>query len=147
PHFVWVCAIGCLLLAFASYAQQAHMPTAATDAKVTADSAIVFQEMDISSDHVSTLKKGDSVYVDLRMDQGGRSWCGVRPSRQANRTGFVECRGLERVANSVPIVNSGRGAFSPEPSHRAPVEVPLARPATPTANGYAAMKNQVVKEG
>jgi len=60
----------------------------------------VFLEMDSSSDQVSTLKKGNSVYVDLRMDQGGKSWCGVRPSAQASRIGFVDCRSLERVADS-----------------------------------------------
>lgn len=145
--FVYVFTLACLHFPFATSAQQAQMPTAATDATVVADSAVVFQEMDISSDQVSKIKKGDSVYVDLRMDQGGRSWCGVRPSRNANRTGFVDCRALQRVVNAAPLVSSGRAASSFEPSHGAMVDVPLARPATPTANGYAAMKNQVVKEG
>jgi tetratricopeptide (TPR) repeat protein len=148
-HTCLVCvfAFTCLYFPFATNAQQAQMPTAATDAKVISDSAAVFEEMDAASDRVSTLKKGDSVYVDLRMDQGGRSWCGVRPSRDANRSGFVDCKALQRVANSAAIMSSGPVASSFESPSRAPVEVPLARPATPTANGYAAMKNQVVKEG
>ena len=78
--------------------QHSQMPTAATDATVKADTVTVFLEMDTSSDQVSTLKKGVAVYVDLRMDQGGKSWCGIRPSAQANRIGFVDCRSLERVA-------------------------------------------------
>ncbi|PYU02568.1 MAG: hypothetical protein DMG34_15955, partial [Acidobacteria bacterium] len=77
--------------------QRSQMPTAATDATVKWDSVAVFQEMDASSEQTSALKKGSSVYVDLRIDQGGKTWCGVRPSRQANRIGFVDCKSLERV--------------------------------------------------
>src|ERR1700747_2077914 len=108
--------------------QHSLMPTAATDATVRADTVAVFLEMDTSSDRVSTLKKGITVYVDLRMDQDGKSWCGVRPSAQANRIGFVDCRSLERVAGPAP----------PSPSeslHGSAAEIPLERPATPTANG------------
>jgi tetratricopeptide (TPR) repeat protein len=127
--------------------QRSQMPTAATDATVKADTVTVFLEMDASSDQVSTLKKGITVYVDLRMDQGGKSWCGVRPSAQANRIGFVDCRSLERVAGSTPAVISGRSAANSESTHGSAADMPLERPATPTANGYAAMKNDVVKEG
>src|SRR5260370_15157403 len=124
------------------------MPTAASDATVKADTVTVFLEMDSSSDQVSTLKKGITVYVDLRMDQGGKSWCGVRPSAQANRIGFVDCRSLERVAGAAATVAAGRGSSTnSESAHGLAAEIPLERPATPTANGYAAMKNEVVKEG
>jgi len=123
------------------------MPTAATDAVVKADTVAIYAEMDASSDQVSTLKKGTSVYVDLRMDQGGKSWCGVRPSRDMNRMGFVDCKTLERVAGSAPPANSG-GALAPAGSSRGPAsEIPFVRPAVPTQRGYDAMKNQVVNEG
>ena len=134
----------CLCLPFSTSAQRPQLPTAATDAMVKADSVTVFLEMDSSSDQVATLKKGNSVYVDLRMDQGGKSWCGVRPSAQASRIGFVDCRSLERVAVSAP---AGGAVGSLVSSHGAAAEIPLARPATPTAKGYAAKKEQVVKEG
>jgi hypothetical protein len=137
----------CLCLPFSATAQRPQLPTAATDAIVKADSVTVFLEMDSSSDQVSTLKKGNSVYVDLRLDQGGKSWCGVRPSARANRIGFVDCRSLERVAGSAPPAISGSGVESSGSSHGAAAEIPLARPASPTAKGYAAMKEQVVKEG
>jgi tetratricopeptide (TPR) repeat protein len=128
--------------------QHSQMPTAATGATVKADTVTVFLEMDTSSDQVSTLKKGVAVYVDLRMDQGGKSWCGVRPSAQANRIGFVDCRSLERVAGAAPSL-AGRRSSSviSESAHGPAAEILLERPATPTANGYAAMKNEVVKEG
>jgi tetratricopeptide (TPR) repeat protein len=128
--------------------QHSQMPTAATGATVKTDTVTVFLEMDTSSDQVSTLKKGVAVYVDLRMDQGGKSWCGVRPSAQANRIGFVDCRSLERVAGAAPSV-AGRHSSSAisESTHGAGAEIPLERPATPTAKGYAAMKDEVVKEG
>src|ERR1700745_1386154 len=128
--------------------QHSLMPTAATDATVKADTVTVFLEMDTSSDQVSTLKKGITVYVDLRMDQGGKTWGGGRPSAQAKRIGFVDCRSLERVASASPPL-AGRHSSSAisESAHGAAGEIPLERPATPTANGYAAMKNEVVKEG
>ena len=135
----------CLCLPFSASAQRPQLPTAATDAIVKVDSVTVFLEMDNSSDQVSTLKKGDSVYVDLRMDQGSKSWCGIRPSAQGNRIGFVDCRSLERVAGSGP--EAGGAAGSLVSSRGAATEIPLVRPATPTAKGYAAMKEQVVKEG
>jgi tetratricopeptide (TPR) repeat protein len=127
--------------------QSSQMPTAATGATVKADTVTVFLEMDSSSDQVSTLKKGVAVYVDLRMDQGGKSWCGVRPSAQANRIGFVDCRSLERVTGAAPAIAGGRGNTNSESTHGPAAEIPLERPATPTAKGYAAMKNEVVKEG
>jgi tetratricopeptide (TPR) repeat protein len=126
--------------------QLSQMPTAATDATVKWDVVTVFQEMDASSEQASTLKKGDAVYVDLRMDQGGKSWCGVRPSAQASRIGFVDCKSLERVGKSTPLIASG-GTAIPHSSSGASAEIPFARPAVPTANGYAVMKAQVVKEG
>jgi tetratricopeptide (TPR) repeat protein len=148
------CALACLLaglgICFPSPAegQRSQMPTAATDATVKWDAVIVFQEMDASSEQTATLKKGSPVYVDLRVDQGGKTWCGVRPSQQANRIGFVDCKGLERVGTSVATTTSStHGTAASEPSRGASVEIPLARPAVPTANGYAAVKNQVVKEG
>ena len=127
--------------------QPPQMPTAATTAVVTSDTATVFAEMDASSEQQSTLKKGTSVYVDLRMDQGRRNWCGVRLSQEANRIGFVDCRLLARVGNAPPVLDSAPGSASSSGSHGAPVEIPLLRPAAPSANGYTAMKNQVVKDG
>lgn len=121
------------------------MPTAATTATVTWESVTVFREMDASSEKVSSLKKGISVYVDLRIDQSGKTWCGIRPSRDVNRIGFVDCKSLERVGP--PPANSTGSAALSEWSHKAAGEVPLVRPAVPSASGYAAMKAQVAKEG
>jgi hypothetical protein len=141
-------ALNVVCLAASTPGQSSLMPTAATDATVKADAVTVFLEMDPSSDQVSTLKKGITVYVDLRMDQGGKSWCGVRPSAQANRIGFVDCRSLERVTGPAPTAAGGRGgSANSESTHGSAAEIPLERPATPTANGYAVMKNEVVKEG
>jgi hypothetical protein len=126
------------------FGQTSQLPTAATDATVKADSVTVFEQMDISSDQVSTLKKGIAVFIDLRVDESGKGWCGIRPSAQANRIGFVDCRSLERVAPPIP---AARDSVNSESVHGSAAEIPLERPAMPTANGYAAMKNEVVKEG
>src|SRR5258708_9182657 len=103
--------------------------------------------MDVSSDQVATLKKGGSVYIDLRMDRGGKRWCGVRPARDVNRMGFVDCRTRERGAGSAPPVISGGGVASAGSLRGPASEIPIVRPAIPTQRGYDAMKNQVVKEG
>ncbi len=131
----------------ALFGQSPQLPTAATDAAVKAESVTVFAQMDVSSDQVSTLKKGIAVYVDLRVDQSGKGWCGIRPSAQANRIGFVDCRSLERVVGAAPPIPAGRDSTNSESSHGAAAEIPLERPAMPTANGYAALKNEVLKEG
>jgi len=131
----------------ALFGQTSQLPTAATDATVKADSVKVFEQMDVSSDQVSTLKKGIAVYIDLRVDESGRGWCGIRPTAQANRIGFVDCRSLERVAGAAQPIPGGRDGTNSESLHGSAAEIPLERPATPTANGYAAMKNEVVKEG
>src|SRR6266852_2975006 len=97
-----------LALSFSSfitpvYGQRSMMPTAATDAKVKSDVLNVFSEMDTSSEQGQSLKKDDAVYVDLRIDQGGRSWCGVRHSRQSSRLGYVDCKSLERTGTSSAV--------------------------------------------
>ncbi len=145
-------ALRFLALQFACFpaaliAQTSQLPTAATDATVKADSVKVFEQMDVSSDQVSTLKKGIAVYVDLRVDESGRGWCGIRPRAEANRIGFVDCRSLERVADAAPAIAGGRGNAVSESAHGPAAEIPLERPATPTAKGYAAMKNEIIKEG
>jgi len=144
---LFLLALNLSCFASRTFAQRSQLPTAATDATVKADIVNVFSEMDDSSDQVSTLKKGITVYVDLRMDQGGKSWCGIRPSAQANRIGFVDCRSLARVEGSVPSVAPGRGVASSDSARGAAAEIPLVRPAMPTRNGYTAMKSEVVKEG
>ena len=126
-----------------------QIPTAATDAKVRVDNLVVFREMDKSSPVERTLFKGDSVYVDLRVDQSGLSWCGVRPGRQAARIGFVDCRSLERVGNSTPLSDlDPKSAHSNSGGPRGSTsEVPLAQPSPPTQAEYEQVRAEVVKEG
>lgn len=126
-----------------------QIPTAATDAKVKTENLIVFREMDKSSPVERTLSKGDPVYVDLRVDQSGQSWCGVRPARQAARIGFVDCRSLERVANLAPSSDlDPKSARSNSAIARRSIgEVPLAAPSAPTRAEYEKVRAEVVKEG
>jgi tetratricopeptide (TPR) repeat protein len=128
--------------------QAAQMPTAATQAIVKTDSVTVLSEMDASSSSVGALKKGDSVFVDLRIDQNNLHWCGVRVAGQSVRLGFVDCRSLERVGDPHPTGSaSGTGIKSPaNGSHSATADVPLARPAMPTRTGYDAVKAQTIKD-
>jgi tetratricopeptide (TPR) repeat protein len=148
-------AIGCLFLPAASqlvsgiaWSQTQQLPTAATTASVTAETLTVFAEMDRSSEPVRSLKKGDAVYVDLRVDQGAMKWCGIRLTAQTNRVGFADCKGFVRT--SAPMVTGGRASAGPAlafGTRMASAEILFARPAAPTQSGYAAVKAEVVKEG
>src|SRR6516165_4022332 len=89
-----------------------QIPTAATSAKVKTDNLAVFRELDKSSPVERALSKGDPVYVDLRVDQAGMSWCGVRTPGQPTRIGFVDCRSLERVGDASSIKS-----FDPTNAH------------------------------
>jgi tetratricopeptide (TPR) repeat protein len=123
------------------------MPTAATSAVVKADTVAVFSEMSTSSGHVGSLKKGDSVYVDLRIDQNNLHWCGVRVGGQSVRLGFVDCRSLERVGEPHPTGSATGGSTNSAGSRGPAAEVPLVRPAMPTRTGYEAIKAQTIKDG
>jgi tetratricopeptide (TPR) repeat protein len=127
--------------------QASQMPTAATNAVVKVDTLTVFSEMNGSSNAEGSLKKGDSVYVDLRVDQGNLRWCGVRVSGQNVRFGFVDCRSLERVGDPHPSGSVSGNVKSSTNSHAASAEVPLARPGMPTRTGYDAVKAQAIKDG
>ena len=126
--------------------QAQQLPTAATTATVTADALTVFADMNRSSEVVRSLAKGESVYVDLRVDQGGMKWCGVRLNSRSSRIGFVDCKSLLRSSAPPEFTNSPAAGLS-GPGRSAALEIPFARPAAPTQKGYAAVRSQVVKEG
>jgi hypothetical protein len=129
-------------------AETQQLPTAATTATVTAGTLTVFSEMDRASEVVRSLTKGDSVYVDLRIDQGGVKWCGIRITAKTGRLGFVDCKGLVRT--SAPMITGGSGAAGSalgSGARSGPIEIPFARPAAPTQSGYAVVKAQVIQDG
>jgi tetratricopeptide (TPR) repeat protein len=144
-RFLWFAA-ACFATAFCQPAiAQRRQPTAASTAVVRADEIAVFAEMDSSGEKNSTLKKGATVYVDLRVDQSGKSWCGVRRPAEASRIGYVDCRALERVGGAHSLGVAGAADSLVWPS--AAAEIPLAGPAIPTNAGYAAIRSQTIKEG
>jgi len=126
--------------------QTQPLPTAATTAAVTSDKLQVFAEMDRNSEVVRAISKGDSVYVDLRVDQGGMRWCGVRLEGQTARIGFVDCKGLVRTS-AAPNFGGVAGNVNGGAGRTVPAEIPFARSAAPTAKAYEAVRNEVIKEG
>src|SRR5256885_5175261 len=109
--FLHLCCFSSAVLGLSAAAlgqgsQISQTPTAASDATVKAEAAVVFVEMDSSSDRVSILKKGAIVYVDLRVDQNGKSWGGVRRSAQTNRLGFVVCKIMECGVPQVTLLRN-----------------------------------------
>ena len=126
-----------------------QIPSAATSAKVKTDNLAVFREMDKSSPVERALSKGDPVYVDLRVDQAGMSWCGVRTPGQPTRIGFVDCRNLERVgdASSATSLDPKSAYANSSVTRASPGEVPLAQPSAPTQAEYEKVRAEVVKDG
>jgi tetratricopeptide (TPR) repeat protein len=131
-------ALAGLVFPGGSLPQTQALPTAATTATVTRDSLVVYADMSRSSETVRSLSKGDSVYVDLRVDQGGLKWCGIRLTAGTVRLGFADCQGLLRT--SAPPTPAAAG---PRPGS---AEMPFAWPATPTQDGYAAVRAQVIND-
>ena len=142
---VVVASAGVLCAPLPVLSQTPQVPTAATNAVVRTSTLNVFAEMDASSNVVRSLAEGDSVYVDLRVDQGIFRWCGVRIAGQSTRIGFVDCRSLQRVG--VPPSTADRTAAKTGSARIASTVVPLAQPAMPTRGGYAAIQSEVVKDG
>jgi len=143
-----IAATALLLASARTEAQSPQLPTAATTATVTAPNLSVFAEMDRASEVVRSLNQGDSVYVDLRIDQGPSKWCGIRLTAQTNRVGFADCKGLVRTGAPMAAGGLGPTASSSGTGARySPAEIPFARPAAPTQSGYASIKAEVVKEG
>jgi tetratricopeptide (TPR) repeat protein len=144
-----VLALAAVILCPSSLAmnQSPHLPTAATNATVKSDSLKVFAKMDASSSVVRSLAKGEAVYVDLRVDQAGMLWCGVRIAGQARRLGFADCRSLERVDPPQPTDTRESGVKVLGKPQVTPGEIPFSQPALPTETGYAAIKAEVIKDG
>ena len=148
PKAFFVLSAAGWAVSLAAQSQSQLLPTAATTATVTAPSLTIFTAMDRSSEVVRSLNNGDSVYVDLRIDQGGMKWCGIRLTAQTNRLGFADCKGLVRTSAPVIAGASGKaGSALASGARSAGAEIPLARPATPSVSGFDAVKNEVIKEG
>jgi hypothetical protein len=71
-----------LKLACGGYAQT---PGPEANATVKVQTLNAHSEMESSSSVVHVLKRGDSVYLDLQVDQSGVSWCGVRGADEPAR--------------------------------------------------------------
>jgi hypothetical protein len=125
----------------------AQTPGPAANAAVKTETLLVYSEMDSSSGTVQSLKKGDSVYLDLQVDQSGMSWCGVRLAGQTSRLGYVSCKALERIPARSPIQPGKSGVTASGPAKPATGDAPLERPSLRALTGYDAMKAQVVQEG
>ena len=147
PFVVLALAAGILCPSSLAMNQKSQLPTAATNATVTSDSLRVFARMDASGSVVRSLAKGETVYVDLRVDQEGTLWCGVRIAGEARRLGFVDCRSLERVDPPPTTDTQGSGVKAPGKPQVTPGEIPFSHPARPTETGYAAIRAEVIKDG
>ncbi len=70
---------------------------ASETAIVKADSLIVYSGMTTESDVVKTLKKGETVTVELEVSGPHGAWCGITEKGQKEISGFVLCEYLERA--------------------------------------------------
>jgi hypothetical protein len=82
---------------------------AAAQATVKSETLPVLSRMDTTSDVIGTLKKGDSVVIEMSiLGEGNAEWCSIREPAQQRSLGYVRCEYLERPPApkpaAVPVV-------------------------------------------
>lgn len=127
----------------------ANASTAAPNAVVTVDTLAIYPEMSPSDPAAQSLKKGDTVIIELEFQTTER-WCSIRRPSQTSRLGYVQCRGLERIAAPASDASAGVGT-------RSSTQARLSRPASPKdislpppstqINGYDQIASLAVREG
>lgn len=95
-------------------------------ATVKTDSLIVYPAMNDKSDPVKTLKRGDTVTVEVEVNNPDVSWCGIKEAGQADIEGFVSCEGIERLRISAraPCHWAINASFDGDVAGRATVNIP-----------------------
>jgi predicted aspartyl protease len=73
------------------------IPEAASGGAVVRNDAVpLHSEMSTSSPVLRSLKKGDSVVVDIEIRDPEGAWCGIIEQGQTSIAGYVRCKDLER---------------------------------------------------
>ena len=66
-------------------------------AVVKSESLALYSAMSVKSDVVKSLKKGDTVSIDLELMNSEGVWCGIIGDGKTETMGFALCEGLERT--------------------------------------------------
>lgn len=121
----------------------------APNAVVTVDTLAIYPEMSPSDPAAQSLKKGDTVIIDLEFQTTER-WCSIRRPSQTSRLGYVECRGLQRITTTATNASAGAGTRSSREARLArpssPKDISLPPPST-QINGYDQIASLAVREG
>ena len=113
------------------------------------DTLAIYQEMSSSDPSAQSLKKDDTVIIELEFQTTER-WCSIRRPSQTSRLGYVQCRGLQRITTPATNASAGAGTRSltearlSKPS--SPKDISLPPPST-QINGYDQIASLAVREG
>jgi hypothetical protein len=117
-------AIPVLLLCWALQAQTPSPPPA----RVIAEELSVYEQASSSSRIIRTLKKGELVFVEIRLTASDGEWCGLRPETDREPQGWVLCSQIQEPPRPMPPTR-----FIPsEPEKPPPVANTPPRPAGPS---------------
>jgi ankyrin repeat protein len=76
-------------------AQRPESNKALSSARIKTDNVQVYFKMSLKSPIVKKLNRGDSVTIELTLQDEEGEWCGIREQGQAVISGFVLCESLE----------------------------------------------------
>ena len=118
--------------------------SSASNATVKAESLVVYSDMRTSSAAVGLLKKGDQLMVDFEFKTSTEKWCRIKPTTQKTRLGYVQCAGLDRKEQPLPV----RTPEVPAGTIKGVVSsLALAAPPARSSSGYDEVAGLVVREG
>ena len=91
---IWIFMVICCLPVCAQ-AQGPESTEGFDTARIKTDKVPVHYKMSRNSPVVKTLKRGDSVAIELKIQDEEGEWCGIREEGQTGISGFVLCEYLE----------------------------------------------------
>ncbi len=113
----------------------------------------VYSEMDPSSDVVRTLKRGDSLFVNLEIAGATGDWCSVSLAAQTAPLGYAACGDLEvsmphfTVSPSLPeptVVSGGSGGGATPSASERKIQIAISMPSARAKDAYKKLASEVV---
>jgi ankyrin repeat protein len=91
---IW-CLVFVIFCPACAHAQRPESNEVLDSARVRTDNVPVYYKMSLDSPLVKKLNRGDSVTIELKIQDEDGEWCGIREKGQTAMSGFVLCENLE----------------------------------------------------